>query len=275
MTRQKKKKATSSCRVKVHEVCNHGLPQQVEGERVYKRFLRSFTGALRQQLSGKHPTGTIQVTSVDFALRSTFKICPGIWKCQEKINTLKAWFLATGAGYLLDTFRLNEKMPPELDPLSREVVTAHIVMLLENHDTSVDLDTHQFDGRAFHDLSAADVMRNKDIRDGCVRSTIKFYQKRVKCACVDELYKRARSMPKTGLCQQCIKRTPRKELLVCSRCKVQCYCSKKVRSISCAVSVVEITRQTPLAHLSPQCQAARLAKHKTFCDQYAGRFLFY
>ena len=55
--------------------------------------------------------------------------------------------------------------------------------------------------------------------------TIRFFVKRIKCGCLDEKYKQVKCGPRVGRCLHCFKEKERKELFLCSGCKVHQYCS--------------------------------------------------
>ena len=81
-----------------------------------------------------------------------------------------------------------------------------------------------------NDIDAA--LDNKEVRSKCrdfdSRSLFKFFRKRTSCSCLKELHLEVRkSVPKSGLCWSCDKELERHLLMVCSRCMVTQYCSRK------------------------------------------------
>ena len=79
---------------------------------------------------------------------------------------------------------------------------------------------------------------------GTRRDLLKFYSKRISCSCLKEMYSGIRkTMPKTGQCYGCSAEYVRSSLLVCSRCRVDQYCSR-------------------------ECQVAHWPEHRMVCDAY-------
>lgn len=78
----------------------------------------------------------------------------------------------------------------------------------------------------------AEKLKIIDVLEGCERSVLQFYSKRIPCACLDNRYAAAKSKPKTGVCSHCQQRKQRSKLMVCSRCKFQQYCSKECQMAS-------------------------------------------
>ena len=72
---------------------------------------------------------------------------------------------------------------------------------------------------------------------------IRFFTKRIKCSCLKEKYRQAKSEEsKMGTCFHCQERKERKDLKVCGTCKLGQYCSKA-------------------------CQKAAWSEHKNVCTQ--------
>ena len=62
----------------------------------------------------------------------------------------------------------------------------------------------------------------------CMRDMLKFYRKRMNCKCLKKMHLEARkTQPKIGACGYCNQLTERSLLMVCSRCMVAPYCSRK------------------------------------------------
>jgi len=86
-------------------------------------------------------------------------------------------------------------------------------------------------------------IENVDISMGR-RDMLKFYRKRMGCKCLKKMHLEARkTSPKLGECEYCGEVKKRALLMVCSRCMVDQYCSRK-------------------------CQVADQYEHVEHCDQY-------
>ncbi|KAL7548059.1 hypothetical protein ACHAWF_011345 [Thalassiosira exigua] len=67
--------------------------------------------------------------------------------------------------------------------------------------------------------------KHRYVFNGCRRSIVKFFAKRIPCKCLDGLLSEVQSQPKTGLCFTCSEKKDLRELMVCNGCKVADYCS--------------------------------------------------
>ena len=84
----------------------------------------------------------------------------------------------------------------------------------------------------------------KDVICGHEREIVRFYAKRLRCSCLEEIYYRVRSQSKIGMCDFCCREMERKLLMVCSKCKRSQYCGR-------------------------MCQRAHWPEHKCVCDSLA------
>ena len=117
---------------------------------------------------------------------------------------------------------------------------AQSIVLLEHYNgTEDDLDSILYNP----------VVRSKwnDIHPELItneRDALKFFRKRVSCKCLKKMHLEARkTIPKLGMCWCCCnKEHERSALFVCSRCKVQQYCSR-------------------------ECQVKAWPEHKRQCDR--------
>jgi len=76
------------------------------------------------------------------------------------------------------------------------------------------------------------------------RDMLKFFRKRMNCKCLKKMHLEARkTQQKLGVCFHCNQMKERDLLMVCSRCRVDQYCSRK-------------------------CQVAASAKHRVHCDRH-------
>jgi len=73
-----------------------------------------------------------------------------------------------------------------------------------------------------------ETMKISDILNGCKRTAIRFFSKRIPCSCLDDLYAEAReTLTKMGACFHCDQIKEHSALMDCSRCKGVQYCSKE------------------------------------------------
>ena len=76
------------------------------------------------------------------------------------------------------------------------------------------------------------------------RDMLKFFRKRITCSCLKDMHLEARkTLPKTGVCYHCNQEKERSLLMVCSRCRIAQYCSRR-------------------------CQVAGWPAHQRYCDVY-------
>ena len=76
------------------------------------------------------------------------------------------------------------------------------------------------------------------------RDLLKFFRKRATCSCLKKMHLEARkTQPKLGRCYGCDDIKERALLMICSRCRIYQYCSRK-------------------------CQVAASSRHRTLCDKY-------
>jgi len=81
-------------------------------------------------------------------------------------------------------------------------------------------------------------------KDNAYRDLLKFFRQRINCKCLKKLHLEARkTIPKLGVCEHCEEVKERRLLMVCSRCMVDQYCSRR-------------------------CQVADSTEHRGICDEY-------
>ena len=129
--------------------------------------------------------------------------------------------ISNGAEWLLQAKRDNT-MNTEKDVAGAVAVAIHS---LETYDPKAELGTWTVG-------TEKELLNIIDVLEGCERSILKFYTKRISCSCLDDLYTNAKTKSKTGLCFHCKQRFERSKLLVCASCKNQQFCSRK-----CQVSI--------------------------------------
>ena len=74
--------------------------------------------------------------------------------------------------------------------------------------------------------------KSRDLSFGSMRDLLKFYSKRLSCSCLKKMYSEARkTLPKVGKCYNCWEDKERASLSVCSRCRVNQYCSRECQVV--------------------------------------------
>jgi len=66
--------------------------------------------------------------------------------------------------------------------------------------------------------------KTRDLIQGNERDVVRFLKKRIKCNCLNDLYKQTKKLPKVGTCSGCQKQMARKDLMICKDCRVAQYC---------------------------------------------------
>ena len=102
----------------------------------------------------------------------------------------------------------------------RGVFTASLIAVLcvlDHFDSSSTL--------VYREVVASIPLKNYDAIYGCERSIIQFFHQRSPCACLKAKYSASKSLPKTGICSNCVKRKPKSDFFVCQGCKLQQVCS--------------------------------------------------
>ena len=73
-----------------------------------------------------------------------------------------------------------------------------------------------------------DGTKRRDLGEGNTRDLLKFFSKRTTCSCLKNMYSEARkNMPKMGKCSYCDGVKERRLLSVCSKCRINQYCSRE------------------------------------------------
>lgn len=165
------------------------------------------------------------------ALCLTFRESPEVWQDDNLRELVKTHFLFRGTQMLL---RNNSDLAESASML------VNIIIVLENYDAKYGNDIVGVT------CNEKDFMRNRDVTGGCLRSTVKFYATRIPCSCLDDKYLALKKHPKTGTCDNCDMRKKRSDLMLCSSCKKQQYCSQ-------------------------DCQAAHWPLHKEDCKSWSSK----
>ena len=90
--------------------------------------------------------------------------------------------------------------------------------------------------------------RDLSIESGSIelgrRDMLKFFRKRMNCKCLKKMHLESRkTLPKLGICNNCGVVKGRASLMICSRCRVDQFCSR-------------------------ECQVAASHKHRDLCDSF-------
>ena len=107
----------------------------------------------------------------------------------------------------------------EMMPGDVALYLSHVIAALENYNGG-DIDSH------FNSRIVATKIR--DLHFGTKRDMLKFYRKRVGCSCLRKIHLEARkTIPKVGKCYHCRVVKERAVMMVCSRCRIDQYCSRE------------------------------------------------
>ncbi len=111
----------------------------------------------------------------------------------------------------------------------KHMVLVKAIMMLENFTGDIDstILRRTFATKLRHIESDVNIVSRYAIGLG-QRDLLKFYRKRMDCKCLKKMHLEARkSTPKTGRCTHCNAEEERVNLSVCSRCKINQYCSRE------------------------------------------------
>ena len=148
---------------------------------------------------------------------------PPIWDDENYRNTTINILTRIGTNMLLSK-----------DPAVDHRDAARIIVTLENYKESMDAISVILTRRV--------ASKVRDLSGGNLRDLLKFYSKRTSCSCLKKMYSDARkTLPKVGYCGSCCEIKERALHSVCSRCRIEKYCSR-------------------------ECQVAHWPKHAEFCD---------
>ena len=207
-------------------------------------------GALTIPKNNAHPVVSFMDTFFDNMLYKTMATSPNlydtlqkhadVWNNVSQRKTAMNILLSIGTNQLLDDDFLG--------PMDLALYLSHAIAFLENYASSVVV-LENYDGRDIESTMNCPVAETK-VRDifnsgSCVgRDVLKFYRKRTACSCLKKMHLEARkTQPKTGLCSHCNVVKRRALLMVCSRCRIEQYCSR-------------------------ECQVSDWSKHKCRCDMH-------
>ncbi|KAL7547561.1 hypothetical protein ACHAWF_010846 [Thalassiosira exigua] len=220
--RQRKARAASQDGGKLaSKSCVHGCAQLAEDNPRTRRYVDFFVKQRDDQIEQiGHRAPVIEGVSFPgfptiLALKDTHKRQPEVLNNSKLREAVKGFFLREAIYHLVSSTSTEAK---------RILIgsNALAVVLIELHGESPsDL------VRAYGDLHLSyDTFRkHRHVLNGCRRSQVKFFAKRIPCKCLDSLLEEVKSLPKTGTCINCFERKDLSQLEVCGRCKRAQYCS--------------------------------------------------
>ena len=197
--------------------CNHNIIMPEDNHPVYS-FIDSFCINNHNEME------------VDQNLLATLKLHPQVWSNDSDLAMAICILIAIGTNFLLVNMEENSIL-----------YIAHAIIVLENYGRIGNF-TASCNNRAaatkFRDLYSGG-------STGDLRDLLKFFRKRLSCSCLKEMHLYARkTQPKLGRCSHCHVAKERSLLMVCSRCMIDQYCSRR-------------------------CQVADWPRHKECeCDRY-------
>ena len=180
--------------------CRHGcslLPEGHDVSKLIKTFYECWDDASHDRL-----TGEIVVE----AIKKTHNKYPGVWSDRTNRELATARLVSDGTHLLLSGVDAGK----------------HIA-------GAVAVAIHCLPANGCLDLSSK--LKIVDMLEGCERSVLQFYSKRIPCSCLDDKYSRSKSKPKVGVCFHCKQRKEHCKLMVCARCKSAQYCSQKCQAL--------------------------------------------
>ena len=211
----KEKKATTAL-----EKCAHGLPVPLPVGHVLWDVMTVFESAF-QRFSPSDENGTIASQAIDAIIFDY----PKALSDNENRSKMKEMLLAVGTEALL-----SDERP------QRAIMFAESVVRLEHLNNCV------------HNKSKVEQVTTKgerEIRDlfgDGTRGLIRFFAKRVPCACLDKMNKEAKRQAKKGRCYSCCKFFDFNALLECSCCFIVHYCSKECQKANWDIHKLERKR---------------------------------
>ena len=119
------------------------------------------------------------------------------------------------------------------------------ILVLENYDETIGSHLDNYDLAMCNRIVASKTRDlGTDYTNKSKRDLLKFFRKRMNCKCLKKMHLEARkTVPKMGKCDHCGVVKERALLMVCSRCMIDQYCSRK-------------------------CQVAASPNHQIRCDDF-------
>ena len=198
--------------------CHHNGRLSDSTPDVVHRFITSFFSSFVAECSsGDHFDNTLAITAATLSLRNAYLNYPEAVRNENDRDSIRRIILATGVEKLVGSFFGNNRLS------TVTVGCAVAVMLFDSYDPSSPITLGTFDDR-----DPKNYLNNIDVMNGCYRSLMKFFIKRVPCNCLDKIYAQLKQLatPKMGDCINCRKRIERSKQYICSGCERVMYCSK-------------------------------------------------
>ena len=165
-------------------------------------------------------------------LKVTFNSHRKVWKNESYRSMAINIFVAIGTNLLLQK---------DITVNAKHVAIA--IVMIENYDERIHYDypdsllRNRFVASKVRDLCCIEGGINK-------RDALKLFRKRTACSCLKKTHLEMRkTQTKLGVCFHCYEEKERSLLMVCNRCRITQYCSRK-------------------------CQIADWPAHKSGCDMY-------
>ena len=178
--------------------CNHGIALMIPDEDNHPVI--NFIDELL--VYGAHENNNVHVY-----LRDTFTTHQEVWDNESYREMAFNIFIAIGTNFMLSNEGAQD--------------AATVIVALENYDGS----SGGFGSVLFNRATAT---KMRDIHFGTKRDMLKFFRKRTSCKCLKAMHLEARkTQAKTGECYHCKEKMERALLMVCSRCRIAQYCSRK------------------------------------------------
>lgn len=192
--------------------CDHGCPHPPEGD-ICNKFVVSFN----ERFAGSMPTGKSSQTQTTVLSKCIF-------------DAVNEGFMSVGAGnqHLWEESTNLRKLVSYMESLGTDILLqfpaksafplALAIMIVETMETKQS------------DLINTLFGPTRDFFDDMERETTRFFAKRNKCHCLKEQYSQLRKKPSSGMCHHCEERKDRKDLKICTCCKIAQYCSKQCQA---------------------------------------------
>jgi len=176
--------------------CNHGFPACYQEEyQSCEGFLEIFVHSL-----------LVDGLSLDVALSKAVMKFHVMWK--ERRELLRAFLLSSGTNGLLSH--------KDLFVATTSAVGIAILLLEDNNESGDEI------------VMKKEIFNKyKPVVQGCYRTLVRLFCKRIPCSCLDCKYSEAKMQPKIGICDYCNQQKERSSLMMCGGCKNVQYCSKE------------------------------------------------
>eukprot|EP00984_Skeletonema_dohrnii_P010150 scaffold3941_cov78-Skeletonema_dohrnii-CCMP3373.AAC.4 len=190
------------------------------------KFAIAFEEAYHHHYSDKD--GDVPISECLIAAEdATLDKFAAVWNDSAKMESVISYFLYGGTQYIL---------AGNYDNARQLAVFARYI----EQQTAVELHQTQ---------ALANWPKIQEMFDSDIHTLVKFFWKRIQCACLDEKYEEVKNITKMGFCYNPECKFPnrmpdRRNTMYCSRCRCVTYCS-------------------------PECQKADWKLHRSACDKIA------